>query len=366
MLDTHPNVWVLEEKPVVGNLVDLLRRRRGGYPDGLSNLTRREIDEARAFYYRERAKEITAGSDEVIVDKLPLNSAHIGALHRIFPGAKFIFAVRHPADAVLSCLMQHFRPNAAMNNFYSIEEGAYCYDVVMTLVKRYVELLPLNIAFVPYEALIDDLEGTVHPVLDFIGAGWHEEVRKYRDHAAHSGRINTPSYRQVSEPLYTRARYRWQKYRDHMDHVLDTLLPWAEWHGYQHYDDGSVAPPSLTIHEPAPVPDGDEYGEAARAAEAQRPQPLASLPSEARSLAITPAGAGLEHEAGSGPMTVEQVREVTLKDGLVRLACRAYGPDGNLAPSGTLHIPAPAAGDVLAQMRRGLQAAGVEAPAANQ
>ncbi|MFP4147695.1 MAG: tetratricopeptide repeat-containing sulfotransferase family protein [Halorhodospira sp.] len=349
VLDAHPEVSVMEEKPVVGNVMDKIRALSPGYPDAISRLGPRDIRTLREFYYQERERFLSSEDheSELIVDKLPLNSAHIGALHRIFPGAKFIFAQRHPADAVLSCFMQHFRPNAAMNNFYSIEEATYCYDVVMTLVKQYHELLPLNIAYVPYEAMIADLEGTVRPVLDFIGVGWHDKVREYRDHAANSGRINTPSYRQVSEPLYTRARYRWQQYRDHMARELETLIPWAEWHGYRHHEDGTITAPGLSIHQPEPVPEDDPR--------AQEPQPAQVATTATSHQGVPGAGAVTADELGAQPMLIEGFRKVTLRNGLVRIECIQYAPGGEPVPAGVLHVPASQAEMVAAKLRRTLQ-----------
>lgn len=42
----------------------------------------------------------------------------------------------------------------------------------------------------------------------------------------------TPSYAQVAEPLYTRARGRWQRYREALAPVLPILAPWAAAMGY--------------------------------------------------------------------------------------------------------------------------------------
>ena len=57
-------------------------------------------------------------------------------------------------------------------------------------------------------------------------------VRNYAETAHSREKIYTPSYNQVTQPLYTRARGRWERYREKMQPVLPVLLPWARRFGY--------------------------------------------------------------------------------------------------------------------------------------
>lgn len=50
---------------------------------------------------------------------------------------------------------------------------------------------------------------------------------------ARGRRIDTPSYRQVTEPLHGRAKGRWRRYERQMAPVLPVLRPWIETFGYQ-------------------------------------------------------------------------------------------------------------------------------------
>jgi hypothetical protein len=128
--------------------------------------------------------------------------------------------------------MQNFNPNNAMVNFYTLEDAAHLYDRTMTLWHRYADLLPLNVFFVQYERLIEDMEGVARPLLDFIGVDWDATVLDYQQTAKKRTVINTPSYRQITEGLYTHARFRWERYREQMKPVLPVLLPWARHWGY--------------------------------------------------------------------------------------------------------------------------------------
>ena len=89
-----------------------------------------------------------------------MNITHAGLIHRVFPDAKFILALRHPCDCVLSCFMQTFKLNDAMANFLSLEQSARLYAAVMELWSAYRQKLDLDVHVVKYEDLIQDLEGT--------------------------------------------------------------------------------------------------------------------------------------------------------------------------------------------------------------
>ncbi len=232
LLDTillsHRAISVVEERNTVRNVRKVLERLPGGYPDGLAELDPDRLAELRRIYFTELDKHLEPEDrPAVVVDKLPLNIVEAGLIHRIFPRARFLFAQRHPCDCVLSCFMQDFKINEAMANFQDLEEAARLYDKVMTLWQQYRAVLPLEVHTVRYESLIEAFEETLTKVFDFLGVDWDDGVRNYVETAYRRGKINTPSYNQVTQPLYTRARGRWERYREHMQPVLPILLPWA-------------------------------------------------------------------------------------------------------------------------------------------
>jgi len=229
-LDSHPQLVTMEEKPFVVDMERLDLMDLDAIQ--LSSLDSTRTGELRRQYFEMVDRYVPERGDATLVDKLPLRIADAPVIWRMFPEAKFILALRHPADAVLSCFMQSFQPNIAMAHFNTLEDAANLYDRIMSLWQRYTELLPLRFHAVRYEDNVADFEGEIRKLLEFLDLPWDDAILEYRDRAKRMTRINTPSYHQVTEPIYDRARYRWERYRTQLDPVMDQLKPWIQAWGY--------------------------------------------------------------------------------------------------------------------------------------
>lgn len=232
LLGAHPDLEVLEEKLTTGALVAALQALPGGEIEALRTLTAQQ-QAALQQAYRDKAREsVPLDPRKRLLDKAPFNTINAGILHRVFPGAPLIFALRHPCDVVLSCYMQYFKPNSVSVHFYSLDRAARVYAELMSLWRRYREVLPLNVHLLRYEDLVRDTEGEMRRLLDFAGLEWSDAVLDNVDQSRKRTRVMTPSYSQINRPIYTDASYRWQRYRKYLEPVLETLAPWVEYFGY--------------------------------------------------------------------------------------------------------------------------------------
>ncbi len=251
ILSSHPRVTVADEEPVTNRMTMYLARKYGGeppsgpegyesgyrdwlknnsrYPGCLAEVTDADAAEMRRIFFASHG--VQEGGDGVFVDKLPMNSHHAALIHRVFPKAKFILALRHPCDSVLSCFMQQFHLNNAMASFSELQSGARLYNETFRLWDLYTQLLPLQVHAVRYEDVVADFRPTVAKLLDFLELDWNDAVLEY-DKTARKRAISTPSYHQVTEKIYTRASGRWQRYRKHMQDVIPLLEPYAKKYGY--------------------------------------------------------------------------------------------------------------------------------------
>ncbi|WP_193172336.1 tetratricopeptide repeat-containing sulfotransferase family protein [Nisaea nitritireducens] len=239
VLDAHPGVQVLEERPLISGLSARLAVT-AGYPSALESLPEDVRAEMRAAYFAERDRFLVPSEGAVYIDKMPLNIVHAGLIMRIFPKARFILALRHPCDVCLSCLMQNFNLNHSMAVFCSLPDTARFYREVFGLWRLYVEHLKPGIVTVKYEDMTRDLQAAAEPVLRFLGLDWDDRMMGFHEHARRRGHIATPSYAQVTQPLYGHAVARWKRYGPAMEVVAEELRPEIKAFGYGDESNGTA------------------------------------------------------------------------------------------------------------------------------
>jgi len=227
ILRTNNAIEVLEEKPTIKKFLIHLEKKTNNDLSQLDDLSENFIEEIQNFYLKERLKFQNNKASEIVVDKMPLNLIHIGEILRFFPDAKFIFALRHPYDSVLSCFMQQFTLNPAMKNFLSIERSAYLYDQVMQLWKIYEKTFSLNIHFIKYEETIKNFETSTKEIFKFLNLKWNSETKNFYNIAKNRTDISTPSYNQVTSPLYEKSINRWRNYELEFKNAKKYLDKWV-------------------------------------------------------------------------------------------------------------------------------------------
>ncbi len=233
ILNAHPSIRTLEEKPTIFAIEQNLKNREEGYPDSLANLSSEDLEALRIMYFKMVDEHADREAGIVVVDKMPIRTVHAGLLERLFPGARVLFSVRHPCDVCLSAYMQQFNTSDAFANFFTLEDTVRIYDKVMTLWRRYVDVLSIDARLIRYEDLLDNFEPSVRRLLNLAGVEWDPDVVEFTHHAKNRGRIATNSYHQVTEPLYQRAKYRWHRYKKHFMPFMDTLRPHIAYFGYE-------------------------------------------------------------------------------------------------------------------------------------
>lgn len=232
VLDSHPRLQALNEKPMAEVMEDAFRVMTRGKPDALAELSEEQIADLRQVYWREATRHGERQANTLLVDKQPFNIIRIPLLWRVFPRARFILTIRHPCDVVLGCLMQKFGDDNLMSAFANLENMAELYSHVMNAWLEYAQRLPLHWQRIRYEDLITNFEPETRTLLEFLGVGWSDTVLEHTQHAQQRGIINTPSYHQVTQPIYQHAKYRWKRYEKEFAPVIEVLQPFIEQFGY--------------------------------------------------------------------------------------------------------------------------------------
>jgi len=232
LLDTllmgHPDICVTEEKP----MLDAVARSIGGY-ERIADLDEAELDTLRNLYFAQAAEYVPDLGNRILVDKQPFAMVEAPLIHRLFPAAKFLFVLRHPCDVVLSCFMTRFEPNGGLLNFTTLERTANLYDQMFRFWGQCRSIMPMIVQRIRYERLVEDAEPEMRALAAFMGLEWTDAILDNRSTAQERGFINTPSYAQVTEPLYDRSIGRWEKYREQMKPALPMLAPWVQRFGYE-------------------------------------------------------------------------------------------------------------------------------------
>jgi len=236
VLAAHPNLETTDEKSPVhtlkSTLLESLSAQADDYPACLDQVSEELLRRATDDFWASASE--TTGADlreKRLVDKLPLNIVELGLISLVFPQAKVLVALRDPRDVCLSCFMQQFRSNIAMANFNSMADTVRLYEKVMGLWRHYRTNMPLPWHEYRYEDVVVDFDTTVSGILAFIGEDWHDDIRSFRDRAKERA-ISTPSYRDVTSPLYKRAVGRWESYRGQIEDDIIALEPFLDEFGY--------------------------------------------------------------------------------------------------------------------------------------
>jgi hypothetical protein len=232
MLDAHPKLQSMDENPFFNNLSDQLAEQDIFVPEDIRVLDQRDCDELRRRYLTMVCETIPRNWDTQIVDKNPLNMLWLPLIHRLFPAAKFILALRHPCDVILSCYMQNFRASVLAAACSSLERLATAYVASMESWLHHVALFQPDVLIVRNEDVIADVAGQAAAIGKFLGLQDATPLLKFDEHARGKGFIGTPSYTQVIQPVNSKGMNRWQQYRGHIEPILPILEPMLRHWGY--------------------------------------------------------------------------------------------------------------------------------------
>lgn len=232
MLDAHPALQSMDENPFFNNLAELLDGYAARVPEDLPKFAQHDCDELRKRYLSMVCETIPRQWSAQLVDKNPLNMLWLPLIHRLFPQAKFILALRHPCDVVLSCYMQNFRASVLAAACSTLGRLATAYVAAMDSWLHHDKVFKPDVMVLRYEELVNDLPGQARRLGDFLGLADATPLTLFAEHARSKGFIGTPSYTQVIQPVNKKGLNRWERYRHEFEPVLPVLEPMLRHWGY--------------------------------------------------------------------------------------------------------------------------------------
>jgi tetratricopeptide (TPR) repeat protein len=237
VLDSHPDIVSAEETEIFKHdaYVPLMR----GQPDdtamysALAAATPSQLQQARQNYFR--AMELCLSqpvAGRLLIDKNPTYTFLIPALIRIFPEIKFLVALRDPRDVVMSCFMQDLPLNQIGAACLTLAGTAEDYTALMDVWQTIKARMRNPRLEVRYEDMVENLESVARKTLDFLGVPWDGRVLGFDEHARKKN-VRSPTYADVTQPVYRRALGRWRNYQKHLEPHLKKLEPFVKAFGYE-------------------------------------------------------------------------------------------------------------------------------------
>ena len=232
ILSSHPLVEVLEETVITDQFINSLNQKINNNFYNLEKIDLKLLRNMRQDYFKTRNNFLNFNSKKIYIDKMPLNLIYTGEIVRFFPKAKFIFVTRNPYDSILSSFMQQFEPNDAMLNLTNIKDATHLYDLVMNLWFKYNDIFNLKVHTIKYEDVVQNFEITIKNLLNFLSIRWSDKLNEYYKNSEKRGIINTPSYNQVNQPLYSKSINRWMNYETKLSDSKKILSKWVKKFNY--------------------------------------------------------------------------------------------------------------------------------------
>ncbi|MBF8293428.1 MAG: hypothetical protein HW392_2255, partial [Steroidobacteraceae bacterium] len=178
ILASHSQVEATHELPEGGRLIRFIDRQRIGgktYPEAIRGFNRQAFAEVGQRYNRE-TRRYRVGKPRFI-DKMPNNFAMVGLLQLAMPNARFINARRDPRDTCLSCYKQLFARGQSF--CYDLMELGDYYIEYQRMIDHWHRVLPGRVLDVQYEAVVADLRGQTHRILEFCDLPWEDACLRY-------------------------------------------------------------------------------------------------------------------------------------------------------------------------------------------
>ena len=102
----------------------------------------------------------------------------------------------------------------------------------MSIWRTLAPLMPDPYLEVRYEDMVEDLESVARKTLDFLGVPWDDRVLGFDEHARKK-MVRSPTYADVTQPVYKRALGRWRNYQKYLEPHLEKLEPFVKAFGYE-------------------------------------------------------------------------------------------------------------------------------------
>ena len=230
ILASHPAIEGTAELTDIPNLVrhlgETAARHNQPFERYLASLPAKDI-EALGLSYLETSRVHRRTDRSNFTDKMPNNWMHLGLIRLILPNARIIDVRRDPMACCFSNWKQLYAKGLDHSNALDTM-GRYYADYVR-LMRHFDGIQPGMVHRIIYDDLVEDLEGEVRRLLDYLGVPFDPECLDF--HATERA-VQTISAGQVRKPINREGIGQWRPYEQWLgplkDALGDTLTSWRD------------------------------------------------------------------------------------------------------------------------------------------
>ena len=226
ILDSHPQIEgtaELTEFPTIIREQGEAAHRRGiSFAEHLQRMSPEELS-ALGQDYIERSQVYRTTDKPFFTDKMPANWMYVGIIRLCLPNARIVDVRRHP----LACCFANWKQlyGKGLEHTYSMDHMGRYYADYVRLLRLVDKVQPDRIHRVIYERLVDDVEGEVRRLLDYLGLPFDEACLNFHDNERS---VRTISAEQVRRPINREGLDQWQPYEQWLQPMKQALGPALE------------------------------------------------------------------------------------------------------------------------------------------
>ena len=191
----------------------------GSYMDKLSDLSHVKMrDLGRNYIEATRRHRHTTRPH--FTDKMPSNWVFTGFIHTILPNAKIVDIRRHPLGCGFANFSQHY--NWGINFSYDLQSTGRFYADYVRQMSHFDGVIPGAVHRIFYENLIEDLEGEVRRLLNYLDLPFEDACLRFFENKR---AVHTPSSEQVRRPINRDGMDTWRNYEPWLGPLKEALGP---------------------------------------------------------------------------------------------------------------------------------------------
>ena len=219
ILAAHKDVQAGGELPYISSIIDelpVLIDSDKQWPACVRDLSFDDVDHIATKYIKNIEKIAKGG--KYLTDKMPHNFYALGLIQILLPRAKIIHCRRQPLDTCISIYLQNFQQGHRYSeNLFNL--GAH-YFQYQQLMQHWRENLSIDMLELDYEDMVKEPEKMIAKLLTHCDLEWDENCLHFNKQKR---KVETASFDQVRQPIYTRSVNRWKNYEKYLDDLKSGL-----------------------------------------------------------------------------------------------------------------------------------------------